>query len=73
MLNEEIVFIVEEDEDANDGGYCAYAVGHSIFTQGDTLEEVREMVRDAVQCHFDEGERPQTIRLRFVRHEVIAA
>ena len=25
--------------------------GHAIATQGETMEEERDMVRDAVQCH----------------------
>lgn len=70
----EIIFEVREDE--VDGGYIAAALGHSIFTQGDTLEEVRAMVRDAVQCHFGDGvpgPMPKMIRLHFVRNEVLAA
>lgn len=66
----EIIFLVEEDPE---GGYTARAIGESIFTQGETLAEVREMVRDAVQCHFEENERPQLIRLHIVRDEVIAS
>jgi predicted RNase H-like HicB family nuclease len=46
----EIIFLVEEDPE---GGYCASAIGESIFTQGETIAELREMIRDAVQCHFD--------------------
>ncbi len=45
----EIVFLVEEDPE---GGYTAAALGESIFTEGDTLDELRENVRDAVRCHF---------------------
>jgi hypothetical protein len=30
------------------------------------------MVRDAVRCHFDEGDAPGVIRLHFVREEVLA-
>jgi predicted RNase H-like HicB family nuclease len=62
----EIIFEVREDE--VDGGYTAAALGHSIFTQGDTLEELRSMVRDAVQCHFGDGVPgpvPKVIRLHF--------
>ena len=59
--SDEIVFIVEEDES---GGYCARAVGHAIFTQGETLDETRAMIQDAVQCHFDDDERPKTIRIQ---------
>ena len=43
-----------------------------IFTESDTLEELRSMVKDAVECHFQEQERPKVIRLHFVRDEVIA-
>jgi predicted RNase H-like HicB family nuclease len=49
----EIIFEVQEDE--TDGGYVATALGHAIATQGDTIEELREMVRDAVRCHFGDG------------------
>lgn len=66
----EIIFMVEE---AVEGGYVASAPGASIVTEADTLPELREMVRDAVHCHFDEGEMPGIIRLHFVREEVIAA
>jgi predicted RNase H-like HicB family nuclease len=69
----EIIFEVCEDE--ADGGYVATALGHAIATQGETLEELREMVRDAVQCHFGDGvpgEMPRVIRLHFVRGEVLA-
>ena len=66
----ELVFLVEEDPD---GGYTARALGESIVTEGDDINELRENVRDAVQCHFDdEASRPTAIRLHFVRDEVIA-
>ncbi len=67
----EIVFLVEQDPE---GGYVAQAVGESIVTQADSLEGLREMVRDAVRCHFpDAARRPRLIRLHFVHDEVIAA
>ena len=68
-MEKELIFLVEE---APEGGYIARALGHSIFTEGGTLEQLRAMVTDAVQCHFDEGERPAVVRLHFVREEVIA-
>jgi predicted RNase H-like HicB family nuclease len=46
----EIIFVVE---DAPEGGFSARAVGESIFTQAETLEELRAQVRDAVHCHFE--------------------
>jgi hypothetical protein len=66
----EIVFVVEE---AAEGGFTAIALGVAIFTEADTLAELREQVRDAVRCHFEEADRPGLIRLHFVRDEVIAA
>jgi predicted RNase H-like HicB family nuclease len=69
----EIIFEVREDE--VDGGYTAAALGHAIATQGDTLDELRAMVREAVQCHFGDGlpgEMPRVIRLHFVRDEMLA-
>jgi len=66
----EIIFIVE---DAPEGGLVARAVGEGIFTQAATVDELRERIRDAVRCHFDEGKVPKLIRMHFVRDEVFAA
>ncbi len=66
----EIIFLIS---DSPEGGYEARALGHSIYTEADTADELREMVRDAVAVHFDESERPGVIRLHFVREEVLAA
>ena len=65
----EIIFLVEE---APEGGYTARALGASIFTEADDLDELHEQVRDAVRWHFDDGQAPKVIRLHFVREEVIA-
>jgi hypothetical protein len=65
----ELIFLVEE---APEGGFTARALGQSIFTEAETLEGLRAQVRDAVQCHFDEGKGPKVIRLHFVREEVLA-
>lgn len=66
---EELIFLVEE---APEGGYMARALGESIFTEADDLPSLRAMIRDAVQCHFDEGQKPSLVRLHFVREEVMA-
>lgn len=66
----EIFFIVEE---STEGGYEARALEHSIFTEAETLDELRSQIREAVQCHFDEKDRPKMIRIRFVKEEVFAA
>lgn len=70
MAEIEIIFAVNESPE---GGYEARALGYSIYTQGTTLEELKEMVRDAVRCHFSEENRPRVIRLHMVKDEVIPA
>jgi hypothetical protein len=66
----EIIFEVNEDD--VDGGYTATALGYGIYTQSNSLDELRGRVRDAVACYFDESdEGPKIIRLHFVRDEVL--
>jgi len=65
----ELIFMVEE---APEGGYTARALGESIFTEADDLPQLHAQVRDAVRCHFEEGQQPKVVRLHFVREEVIA-
>jgi len=66
----EILFLVEE---APEGGLTARALGASIFTEADDMVALREAVRDAVRCHYEDEDRPKLIRLHTVREEVIAA
>ena len=68
MPETEIVFQVQE---APEGGYSARAVGHNIFTQGEDWEDLKFMLRDAVLCHFEDGEAPQAIRVHLIQNEVI--
>jgi len=68
-LARELIFEVRE---ADEGGYIARALGESIFVEADDWDSLSHEVRDAVACHFDEGERPAMIRLHFVRDEVLA-
>lgn len=61
----EIFFDVREDK--VDGGYVASAIGHGIHTQAETLDELRENIRDAVDCHFDDPEEaPKIIHIRMI-------
>ncbi len=55
------------------GGYSAQAVEAGIVTEADTIEQLRAMVRDAVDCHFNQENKPRLIHLHFVHDEVIAA
>ena len=64
----EILFVVEE---AEDGSYRASAVGQAIHTEADSLNELHQEIRDAVHCHFDEGQAPPLIRLHHVSQELL--
>ena len=67
----EIMFDVTED--VSDGGYIANALEYGIVTDGDTLDELRSMVKDAVACYFDDGVAyPQFARLHFWWDDVLA-
>jgi len=47
----ELIFLVEE---APEGGFTARALDQAIFTEADDLPSLREQIRDAVRCHFEE-------------------
>ena len=66
----EIIFQVTEDD--TDGGFIARALGHSIVTEADTWEKLRVNVREAVLCHFEQGQAPAVIRLHRVLDELVA-
>ena len=59
-------------QESPEGGYPARALGTAIFTEADSLPELRVQMRDAVLCHYDDEDRPQVIRLHFAYDEVIA-
>ncbi len=68
MTDSEIIFAMQE---SSEGGYEARALGHSIHTQAETLDELKRMLQDAVRCHFPPELRPHVIRLHLVKDEVI--
>jgi hypothetical protein len=67
MIGNEIIFAVAESPE---GGYEARALGHPIYTEAETLADLRRMVRDAVNCHFDGEVKPSGIRLDLRTFEV---
>ena len=69
-MSSEIIFIVEESPET---GYEARALDHSIYTEADTIEQLKFMIKDAVQCHFDKKDMPKLIRLHYVKEEIMAA
>ena len=67
----EIIFLVE---DAEEGGFIARALGESIFTEAETVEELRFNIKEAIECHFDDEDvnKPKIIRMHMVKEEVLA-
>ncbi len=64
--------LIFEVRDAEEGGYCARALGHAIITEADTWEELRANVLEATSLHFeDEPERPRLVQLHYVKDELI--
>ena len=68
-MPDEILFLVEE---ALEGGFNARSIGESIFTQADSLDELKIQIKDAINVHFDSKDKPKIIRLHIVRDEVLA-
>jgi hypothetical protein len=65
----ELIFLVEEDPQ---GGLTAKAIGESIFTQGETLDEIKANIKDALSCHYERKEDiPACIRLHVVHEETL--
>ncbi|MDF1532214.1 MAG: hypothetical protein SCH39_02535 [Methanosarcinales archaeon] len=65
----EIIFLIEDDPE---GGYNAQALGYSIFTEGETVEDIKRNIMDALRCHFEnENDIPKVIRLHFTREEIL--
>jgi len=68
-MEKEIIFLVEEDAE---GGYIAKSLGYSIFTEADTIEELKKNIIDALKCHFENKEGlPKIVRLHIVKEEII--
>ncbi|MFA7380485.1 MAG: 2-oxoisovalerate dehydrogenase [Bacteroidia bacterium] len=66
---DEVIFLVQESDE---GGYTAQGIGTSIFTEADTLEDLRQAVKDAIKCHFDDN-KLRLVRLHMIKEEVFAA
>ena len=65
-MSSEILFEVREDE--VDGGYTASALGVGIHTEGESIEEIRENVREAENCYYDDADAPKSILRSVARH-----
>jgi len=66
----EIVFQVTQE---GDGGFVAECLSEDIFTQGNTWDELRANIREAVAGYFFDTPKPASVRLHLVRDEVLAS
>ena len=64
----ELVFEVTQE---TDGGYSAECLTENIFTEGDSWNELRKNVREAVSAFFFDRPAPASVRLHLVRDEVL--
>lgn len=69
QVADELVFEVTQE---SDGGYSAECLSENIFTQGNTWDELRSNVREAVEAFFFDRPAPARIRLHLVRDEMLA-
>lgn len=68
-MDMELIFEVRDGEE---GGYCARALGHAIFTEAETWDELRANVLEAASLHFEDGEvQPRLVQLHYVKDELI--
>ena len=65
----EIVFSITQE---GDGGYVAECLSHDIVTEADDWDSLRSNVFEAVNAYFFDQTKPSSIRLHFVRDEVLA-
>lgn len=64
--------LIFEVRDAEEGGYFARALGHAIFTQGDTWDELRANIVEATSLHFEDAPvRPRFVQLHYVKDELV--
>ena len=64
--------LIFEVRDAEQGGYYARALGHSIFTQAETWDELRTNVVEVTSLFFEADEvRPNLVQLHYVKDELI--
>ena len=64
--------LIFEIRDADEGGFCARALGHAIFTEADNWESLRSNVLEAVSLHFEDATaRPRSVQMHYVKEELI--
>ena len=64
--------LIFEIRDADEGGFYARALGHGIFTEAGTWDELRANVLEAVSLRFEDATiRPRLVQMHYVKDELI--
>jgi predicted RNase H-like HicB family nuclease len=64
--------LIFEVRDAEEGGFCARALGYAVFSEADTWEELRANLLEAVSLHFEDAPvRPRLLQMHYVKDELI--
>jgi len=62
-----IMELIVEVRDAEEGGYFARGLGHAVFTEAETWDELHANVLEAVSLHFEDAKiKPQLVQLRYL-------
>jgi predicted RNase H-like HicB family nuclease len=68
----EFIELIFEIRDAEEGGFYARALGYGIFTHGETWDELRGNVLEAISLNFDDATtRPRLVQMHYVKDELI--
>jgi predicted RNase H-like HicB family nuclease len=65
----EVTFFVKESEE---GGFTAKCLEYAIFTEGESVDDLRRNIREAIECYFGDEIKPKFAHLHFVKDEVIS-
>jgi len=71
-MNEITIQIERDDESGWLTASWDDPAGGGLTTQGRDLEELQGNIREAVRCHFDDGQTPQRVRLHFIQDPELA-
>ncbi len=64
--------LIFEVRDSDEGGFCARALGHAIFTEADSWDELRTNVLESTLLQFENtGALPRLVQLHYVKDELI--
>lgn len=67
-MTETIIFEISQEED---GGFVSECLTEDIFTQGDTWEQLKANINDAVKGFYFEQSSCPNVKLRLVKNEFL--